>query len=139
MSFIGGLIFAIGLGISQMTLPKKVLGFLDITGSWDPSLAFVMIGAIGVHFIAYQIKNKMDKPKFAENFFVHSKQKVDGKLIGGSILFGFGWGLGGFCPGPALVSTISGLFQVLILTASMLVGFALFSAFEKVLFQTIKL
>ena len=131
ISFTGGLIFALGLGISQMTLPEKVLGFLDITGNWDPSLAFVMIGAIGVHFIAYQLKNKMTKPKLADTFEVPTTQTIDARLIGGSILFGFGWGLGGFCPGPALVSTISGLPQVLLLTASMMAGFAIFSIFDK--------
>lgn len=131
VSFLSGLIFAIGLGVSQMTLPTKVIGFLDLTGNWDPSLAFVMIGAIGVHFIAYQIKGKMEKPKLADSFDIPSGQQLNGALIIGSILFGMGWGLGGFCPGPALVATISLIPEVLIFSASMLLGFGLFSIFGK--------
>ena len=127
VSFFSGVIFAIGLGISQMTIPTKVINFLDITGNWDPSLAFVMIGAIGVHFIAYQIKNKMTKPKYAASFDIPTINQVNPRLLIGALLFGAGWGLGGFCPGPAIVSMVSTLSQPLIFGASMFLGFAIYS------------
>src|ERR1700730_727968 len=96
-SFVSGLVFALGLGISGMTRPVKVIGFLDFTGNWDPSLAFVMIGAIAVYFVAYRWSRRMPSPLLAANFSLPKRSDLDAKLILGAALFGAGCGLGGFC------------------------------------------
>jgi uncharacterized protein len=114
-SFISGMVFALGLGISGMTRPVKVIGFLDFFGTWDASLAFVMIGAIAVYFAAYRWSSKMPSPLLASDFSLPKRSDLDAKLILGAAIFGAGWGLGGFCPGPAL----------LIFVAAMLVGMRL--------------
>ena len=104
ISLVSGIIFGVGLVISEMINPEKVLGFLDLFGNWDPSLAFVMIGALIVSSpLFYIIKNK-EKPLFAEKFNYSNNKKVNNRLIVGSALFGAGWGLGGLCPGPAISS-----------------------------------
>ena len=123
LTFLVGLIFAIGLGISGMTQPGKVLGFLDVAGDWDPSLAFVMIGAIGVHAISYRLKNTKQKPLLAEEFSVPTTNAIDKPLLIGALLFGVGWGLGGFCPGPAIVSVVSLSSEVLLFCGGMVSGF----------------
>jgi len=101
-SFSSGMVFALGLGISGMTRPVKVIGFLDFFGAWDASLAFVMIGAIAVYFAAYHWSRKMSSPLLAADFSLPKRSDLDAKLILGAAIFGAGWGLGGFCPGPAL-------------------------------------
>lgn len=103
-AFLSSLVFSIGLAISGMTQPKKVLGFLDIFGEWDPSLMGVMVGAIFVYSIAYRLVLKMHKPMFEEKLQIPESKKVDRPLIVGAFIFGVGWGLAGFCPGPALTS-----------------------------------
>jgi len=103
-SFVGGLVFALGLGVSGMTDANKVIGFLNLAGDWDPSLAFVMVGAIGVHLLLYRLILKRKSPIFGDCFHVPTRRDINPKLVGGSALFGMGWGLGGFCPGPGLVS-----------------------------------
>jgi uncharacterized membrane protein YedE/YeeE len=107
-----GLIFGLGLGFSGMTQPSKVLGFLDVTSpSWDPSLAFVMIGAIGVHFFFARSALRASKagraPIAAPRFVLPEKQAIDRPLVAGAILFGIGWGLAGICPGPAIVDFVA--------------------------------
>ena len=97
-SFISGMVFALGLGISGMTRPVKVIGFLDFFGAWDASLAFVMIGAIAVYFAAYHWSSKMSSPLLAADFSLPKRSDLDAKLILGAAIFGAGWGLGGFCP-----------------------------------------
>ncbi|MFT5685506.1 MAG: putative membrane protein YedE/YeeE [Myxococcota bacterium] len=129
--FFAGLIFALGLGISGMTQPAKVVGFLDVTGSWDPSLAFVMVGAIGVHMVAYRLVPRMTSPIFAAEFGVPTRSDVNGRLLGGAVLFGLGWGLGGFCPGPALVSLASGASTVLMFVGGMLGGMTLMNIIDR--------
>ena len=124
-SFISGMVFALGLGISGMTRPVKVIGFLDFFGTWDASLAFVMIGAIAVYFAAYRWSSKMPSPLLASDFSLPKRSDLDAKLILGAAIFGAGWGLGGFCPGPALTSLASGAPAVLIFVAAMLVGMRL--------------
>src|SRR5271170_3931378 len=99
-SFLSGIVFALGLGISGMTRPVKVIGFLDFFGNWDPSLALVMVGAICVFFVAYRQSRKMAHPLAAVEFSIPKRSDLDSKLIMGAVLFGAGWGLGGFCPGP---------------------------------------
>ena len=104
ISLVSGIVFGVGLVISEMINPEKVLGFLDLFGNWDPSLAFVMIGALIISSpLFYIIKNK-EKPLFAEKFNYSNNKEVNNRLIVGSALFGAGWGLGGLCPGPAISS-----------------------------------
>lgn len=105
--FVSGLMFAAGLVIAGMTQPSKVIGFLDWFGAWDPSLAFVMLGAILVHAVGYRLIRRRSAPVFALNFQVPTRKDVDGPLLAGSALFGVGWGLGGFCPGPAVSSVVA--------------------------------
>ena len=104
ISLISGIIFGVGLVISEMINPEKVLGFLDLFGNWDPSLAFVMIGAFIVSSPLFHIIKNKEKPLFAEKFNYSNNKEVNNRLIVGSTLFGAGWGLGGLCPGPAISS-----------------------------------
>jgi uncharacterized membrane protein YedE/YeeE len=104
---LSGVLFAWGLIISGMTQPSKVIGFLDVLGNWDPSLALVMAGAIFVHFFAYRAIQGRTAPVLAGRFSVPTSRTIDHKLIAGAVLFGVGWGLAGFCPGPALVSLVA--------------------------------
>lgn len=121
-AFLSSLLFGLGLGISGMTIPAKVIGFLDITGHWDPSLALVMVGAIAVHSLSFRWITRRKSPIFTEYFEIPTKRKIDFKLIVGSLLFGIGWGLGGFCPGPAIVSSVAGLKTVYVFLSSMIAG-----------------
>ena len=102
VSLIVGCIFGIGLAFGGMLDPSKVVGFLDIFGAWDPSLAFVMIGGIGVSLVGLKLAGNMAKPVLAELFVQPVSQHIDRKLVTGAVLFGAGWGLGGLCPGPAI-------------------------------------
>ncbi len=123
ITLLSGFIFALGLGISGMIYPQKVISFLDLFGNWDPSLAFVMIGAIGVHLIGYKFISKKSKSILGSDFKVPSnKNPIDKKLIIGSSLFGIGWGLGGFCPGPALVSAVGLSQETLFFILFMIIG-----------------
>lgn len=106
-AFLCGVLFAAGLCLSGMTQPAKVVGFLDFTGNWDPSLAFVMGGAVLVYAIGYRLVIRRAKPALAEKFQVPAHRGLDRRLVAGSLLFGMGWGLAGFCPGPAIVSLAS--------------------------------
>lgn len=126
-SFVSGLLFAIGLGISGMTRPVKVIGFLDFFGAWDASLALVMVGAIAVYFVAYRISTGMRAPLFASKFGLPTLSDLDLKLILGAAIFGVGWGLGGFCPGPALTSLASGAAPILVFVVAMVLGMYLYS------------
>lgn len=109
-AFVSGGIFGAGLLISQMTNPSKVIGFLDFFGNWDPSLAFVMGGALLVTFIGYRLVLPRGAPKFDSKFHLPTSKDIDGRLMGGAALFGIGWGLSGLCPGPALsMSTFGGI------------------------------
>jgi uncharacterized protein len=121
-----GFIFAIGLGISGMTKPQKVFGFLDIFGNWDPSLIFVMVGGIVVHFLTYKLIRKRKSPLLSAGWHVPTKKELTPSLITGSLLFGIGWGLGGFCPGPAVTSLASFELKPFVFVISMLLGMFLF-------------
>lgn len=103
-----GALFGVGLGISGMTRPEKVVGFLDLAGAWDASLAFVMLGAIAVHLLAYRLLRRRTSPLFDTKFHVPTRNDIDKKLVLGAGLFGVGWGLGGFCPGPGIVASAAG-------------------------------
>ena len=102
-----GVIFAFGLALSGMTDPGKVIGFLDVAGAWDPSLAFVMMGAIGTHFFVARWAKTAKAPVLGGEFDLPTKTEIDGRLLGGAALFGLGWGASGYCPGPAIVSAAS--------------------------------
>jgi uncharacterized membrane protein YedE/YeeE len=128
---IAGLVFALGLTLSGMTEPAKVSGFLDVAGHWDPSLALVMIGAVGVYFVANRIAQKRAKPIFAAEFPERASPAVDGRLVAGAVIFGVGWGLSGFCPGPALVSVGAGAGAALWFVPSMIAGMALYHLWER--------
>jgi len=117
-----GLIFGVGLTISQMVNPAKVLNFLDIFGAWDPSLVFVMAGAVLTTAIGYSIVLRRSRPVLSESFVVPTLRDIDAKLVIGAVLFGIGWGLSGFCPGPALTALTIGGFPVLIFVMSMVAG-----------------
>jgi uncharacterized protein len=122
-SAFAGFVFALGLGVSGMTLPSKVVGFLDVTGAWDPSLAFVMVGAIGVHAAALFAMRNQRAPWFTDAFEPSSASKpIDTKLLVGAALFGVGWGAGGYCPGPALVACATGGAAPLVFVAAMTLG-----------------
>lgn len=119
---IAGAMFGAGLLLSGMTRPDKVLGFLDVTGRWDPSLAFVMIGAIGVHAVAYRLIRLRPSPLLDARFHWPPDSGVDRRLLAGAAVFGIGWGLAGFCPGPALVAAATGATSALVFVAAMLAG-----------------
>lgn len=121
-SFGSALLFGLGLGLSGMTLPSKVIGFLDVTGPWDPTLAFVMMGAIVVHGISFRLITKRTSPFLTTSFRLPTRNDIDSRLIIGALVFGLGWGLAGFCPGPAIVGLVSGIPAVFVFVASMLVG-----------------
>lgn len=122
-AFLSGALFSAGLCLSGMTKPSKVLAFLDFTGAWDPSLALVMVGAIGVTAIATLVSTRRSAPLFDERFHTPARgSKVDGKLLAGAAIFGVGWGLSGLCPGPAVVSLASGQTGALVFVASMVAG-----------------
>lgn len=124
--FLAGLIFGLGLILSGMTNPAKVIGFLDIFGQWDPSLALVMMGAIFINAIAFHFTNNRQQSVSERPLAVSATQKIDAKLIIGSLIFGLGWGLAGYCPGPALVSLLQGGWQPIIFVAAMLAGMLIF-------------
>lgn len=129
--FLVGLIFGLGLILSGMTDPAKVLGFLDLFGSWDPSLAFVMGGAIAVGLFAFAIAKKRTQSLLGDAMHLPKTTQIDKRLIVGSLVFGAGWGLAGFCPGPALVTMASGETKALVFVAAMLGGMAIHAILEK--------
>lgn len=117
-----GLLFGAGLTVSGMTDPQRVRGFLDVFGDWDPTLAFVMGGAVIVMAVAWAIQSRMVAPVFGEKFSLPDRKDLDGRLIAGSILFGVGWGVAGLCPGPAIASLALSPVSALVLVAAMLTG-----------------
>ncbi len=130
-AFVVGIIFAFGLGISGMTQPQKVVGFLDVFGNWDPSLMFVMIGAISVHFVAYKIIRKRKSPMLSPTWNVPDHNEITPALVIGAFIFGIGWGLGGYCPGPAIVSLASFDLRPVIFVVAMIVGMIFFVVLNK--------
>lgn len=125
-ALLAGLVFGAGLTLSGMVNPMKVQNFLDLFGSrWDPTLAFVMAGALAVTYAGYQIVLRSPRPRFAMAFILPSLQAIDERLIGGAVVFGLGWGLTGFCPGPALASLVFGYWPSVIFVIAMAAGMAL--------------
>lgn len=121
-----GLLFGIGLSVSQMINPQKVLGFLDVTGQWDPSLALVMAGALTVAAILQHIILRRPAPLFAEQFPTFKNTAIDMPLVAGAAIFGIGWGLAGFCPGPAISALSSGIPESYVFTFAMFAGMWLY-------------
>lgn len=130
-ALIVGIIFALGLGISGMTRPEKVFGFLDVFGSWDASLIFVMAGAVMVHLVAFRFIFKRKTPLFSNQWHLPTKKDITFPLIFGSFLFGVGWALGGFCPGPALTSLASFQSRPFVFFTSMLIGMFFFRLIDR--------
>jgi len=131
ISFAVGLVFGIGLIVAGMTDPAKVTGFLDLAGNWDPSLAFVMGSAILVGSIAFALARKRERALLGGAMRLPTATAIDRRLVLGSLAFGAGWGLAGYCPGPALASLASGGAKPLIFTLAMLAGMFLFELFER--------
>ena len=131
MAFITGLIFGLGLILSGMTNPSKVIGFLDITGAWNPSLLFVMGGAILIASIAFHFTKTRPKALLGDVIRLPTARQIDNRLVLGGLTFGAGWGLSGYCPGPALASLAIGGSKPLIFVVSMLVGMAIFEIHDR--------
>lgn len=130
-SFLAGLVFGLGLIVSGMANPAKVLGFLDLGGRWDPSLAFVMAGAIAVGAVAFAVARRRTRSLLGAAMRLPSLRSIDRRLIVGSVLFGIGWGIAGFCPGPALVSLGMGEVKAIVFVAAMLAGMGAFELLER--------
>lgn len=128
---IAGLLFGLGLIVSGMTDPSKVQGFLDLAGSWNPSLALVMAGAIGVGMLAFTVARRRSKSLLGASMQLPTTRAIDRRLVGGSVLFGIGWGLAGYCPGPALASLATGGIKPMLFTVAMLSGMGLFELLER--------
>jgi uncharacterized membrane protein YedE/YeeE len=131
VEFAIGLLFGWGLMLAGMTDPGKVLGFLDLAGAWDPSLAFVMGGAIAVGFFAFGLAKKRTTNFFGGAMHLPTSKDIDKRLVIGALLFGAGWGLAGFCPGPGIVSMAAGEFKALVFVVAMLAGMAVFEFTDK--------
>ncbi len=130
-AFFAGLVFGLGLLLAGMANPAKVLGFLDLAGAWDPSLALVMAGAIALALLPFAWARRRSYSLLGAPLQLPVKRALDRRLLGGSLLFGIGWGLAGICPGPAVAILLSGHWQVLVFVAAMLAGMALFEVFER--------
>lgn len=130
-ALLGGLVFGLGLLLSGMANPAKVLAFLDLAGPWDPSLALVMVGAIAVGLLAFALARGRQVSLLGVSMRLPSAGQIDRRLVVGSTLFGVGWGLAGFCPGPALVALGMGNGKALVFTLAMLAGMVLFEVLEK--------
>jgi uncharacterized membrane protein YedE/YeeE len=131
-AFIAGLLFGSGLILSGMSNPAKVLAFLDVAGQWDPSLIFVMVGAILVAAIAFRVGGTRARTVFGGAIHMPGAARVDTRLVLGSVVFGVGWGLVGYCPGPALTSLSVGGWPTLLFVASMIAGMTVFEAVERI-------
>lgn len=129
-SLLAGLIFGLGLIVAGMANPAKVLGFLDIGGLWDPSLALVMAAAVAIATLGFAWAKKRKTSLLGQPLQLPTATRVDRRLMGGSMLFGIGWGLAGICPGPALVLLGTGIYKGVIFTAAMVAGMAIFSLIE---------
>lgn len=128
---VSGLLFGLGLILSGMANPAKVLGFLDLAGPWDPSLALVMAGAIAVGLVAFSLARRRSLSWLGEPMRLPAAGDIDRRLVLGGLAFGIGWGLAGFCPGPALVATAMGQGKAIVFTIAMVAGMLVFEALEK--------
>jgi uncharacterized membrane protein YedE/YeeE len=130
VAYVSGLLFALGLGISGMTHPSKVLAFLDVAGDWDPSLALVMGSGVLVNLVLFRWVTRRGAPLLAPTFSLPTRTAIDAALLGGSAIFGVGWGLAGFCPGPAIVSVVTGATPVIAFVVTMLLAMGVYDWME---------
>lgn len=130
-AFLAGLVFGIGLLLSGMANPAKVISFLDLAGAWDPSLALVMAGAIGAALLPFTWAKRQTRDLLGGAMQIPNKRDLDRRLIGGSLLFGVGWGIAGICPGPALAMLLTGRWQIIVFVLAMLGGMLLFTALQR--------
>ena len=131
VSFAVGLVFGVGLLVSGMANPEKVLGFLDLAGAWDPSLALVMAGAIAVGLLGFGFAGRRARSLLGFSVQIPSSRTVDRRLVLGSLLFGVGWGIAGFCPGPALVALGAGYIEAAVFASAMLAGMLIYEAGQR--------
>jgi uncharacterized membrane protein YedE/YeeE len=127
---VSGIVFGAGLALGGMTQPEKVLGFLDVFGNWDPSLLFVMGGAVAVHTVGYRLVRRRERPLADDRFLVPGGGAVDSRLVIGSLMFGAGWGLSGYCPGPLVASLPAGTLDAFVFASFLLLGIALANALD---------
>ncbi len=130
-AFVAGLLFALGLGLGGMTQPAKVIGFLDVLGPWDPSLALVMCAALATHALTLRLVLRRERPLFAARFLLPTRRDIDGRLVAGAALFGVGWGMVGYCPGPAITALGAGRASALVFVPAMLAGMLLHRVLER--------
>jgi uncharacterized protein len=131
LAFVAGLVFGLGLIVAGMVNPAKILGFLDIAGKWDPSLALVMAGAIAVGLVAFALARRRTMSALGLPMQLPSASTVDARLVGGSLVFGIGWGLAGFCPGPAIVAIGAGYAKAAVFVVAMLLGMGAFELIQR--------
>jgi uncharacterized protein len=131
MALISGILFGVGLTLSQMTNPDKVIGFLDITGNWDPSLIFVMVGALAVTTLFFRKIIKRPRPLFDKEFYLSSKSAIDKPLLIGATIFGIGWGISGYCPGPSVAGLGLGNLEAVVMIFSIYMGFIAHRLYSK--------
>ncbi|HEY7904576.1 MAG TPA: DUF6691 family protein [Casimicrobiaceae bacterium] len=131
MSFVAGIVFGVGLVVSRMANPAKVIGFLDLAGRWDPSLAFVMAGAVAVGAIAFAVAGRRQRSLLGATMRLPASRVIDRRLLAGSAIFGVGWGIAGFCPGPGLVALGMGEPKAVVFVAAMLAGMGVFELLER--------
>jgi uncharacterized membrane protein YedE/YeeE len=130
-AFIAGLVFGVGLIVAGMVNPAKILGFLDIAGRWDPSLALVMVGAIAVGLVAFALARRRTASALGLPLQLPTSSAIDARLVGGSLVFGIGWGLAGFCPGPAIVALGAGYAKAAVFVVAMLAGMGAFELIQR--------
>lgn len=130
-AFLAGLVFGLGLIVSRMANPAKVIGFLDLAGRWDPSLAFVMAGAVAVGAVAFAVAGRRQRSLLGARMQLPASRTIDRRLLAGSALFGIGWGIAGFCPGPAVVALGMGEPKAAVFVAAMLAGMGVFEGLER--------
>lgn len=130
-AFIAGVLFGLGLAVSRMINPEKVLAFLDIAGNWDPSLALVMVGAVVVSFVGFRLAGGRARPVFAQRFHEPANRGLDRRLIIGAAIFGAGWGLAGYCPGPAISALAVGTWEPVIFIGAVVAGSLAHQAFDR--------
>ncbi|MEO1522346.1 MAG: DUF6691 family protein [Cyanobacteria bacterium J06633_2] len=122
ISLVAGLIFGLGLGLSQMIDRDRVLGFLDVAGNWDPTLLFVLGGAVGVTVITFRFVLRLPHPLLSKTFYLPTKKSIDMSLILGAVIFGVGWGIAGYCPGPGIAALVLGIWNPILFMAACVAG-----------------